>query len=337
MNDNDVPWRTLVRTEDNLRAYRPAMRDQNSSEQPGEGRWRCAWRKMTAAPRRLKMIAAWYLVAALFAGGAAAALLLRGDRSTALVAGLLLAAPVVAGLIGDRITGFKAFSFEVSLAEVTVSIEGDFSGAAMTVAEMGPSALPDLSGTLREVIKGRSRVLRLNLRDDDYWWSTRVFLVAALAQDYTEVEALAFVRGGEQRILVGVATPPAVRASLASRFPSYELAYRKARYEVAAQMHRPEEEVNEILSWRWAGAFQPDAETVVKVIVASKDLKDWLGTDLDDDAIPYGPLNPLRRYRIVTRHRRYTALTEDSRLIAIVDRNELTRRGSVAELEQRLS
>src|SRR5437588_597274 len=125
--------------------------------------------------------------------------------------GAFLAGPLVIGLIGERITGFKAFAVEVSLAEVEVPVEGDFSGTVMDIAEMGPSASPDLSRTFDEAIRSRTKIMRVNLRDDDYWWSTRVYLVAALAEDYTDVEALVFVRAGDQRLFVGIAEPPAVR------------------------------------------------------------------------------------------------------------------------------
>ena len=41
-------------------------------------------------------------------------------------------------------------------------------------------------------------------------------------------------------------------------------------------------EVNEILMWRWLGAFNP-SETSVKVTVGSNDLRDWLGGSNDAD------------------------------------------------------
>lgn len=295
-----------------------------------------ALRSTSKWPRRVRLAVAGYLAVLTFGVGTGLALIWHQDRTTALVVGLLLAGPIVVALIGDRITGIKAFSVEISLAQVTVSVEGDFSGAVMSVAEMGPSGTPDLLKTLSEAIRGRARILRLNLRDEDYWWSTRVFLAAALAGDYTSVEAIVFVRSGDQRIFVGIATPKALRARIGGIFPPYEVVYRKVRFEVTGPPTKTsEEEVSDILLWRWGQSLTP-SETAVKVIVTRENLEEWLGEDLDTDDLPYGPLSPLLRYRISSRHRRYAALTQDSRLIDIVDRDELARRITVAGLEQTL-
>jgi hypothetical protein len=243
----------------------------------------------------------------------------------------------VVALVGERITGIKAFSVEISLSDVEVAVEGDFSKSVMEIAETGQSASPDLLRSFRAAIKGRSRLLRVNLRDEDYWWSTRVFLVGALALDYTDVEALVFVRSGEQRIFVGICTPGAARARLALAFPNYETAYRTVRAEAATPAPVDRDlEVEQILEWRWSAALK-NQESVIKQIVTSRDLKGWLEGDLDDESVPYGPLNPLMRYRIITRPYRYSALTDQSRLIAIVDRDEVALRSAVTDLEQKFS
>jgi hypothetical protein len=268
--------------------------------------------------------------------GASLARLVGADLYGALIVGALVAAPLLIAFVGERITGIKAFSVEISLSDVAVAIEGDFSSSVMTIAETGPSASPDLLKSLRAAINGRVKLLRVNLRDDDYWWSTRVFLVAALALDYTDVDALVFVRSGDQRVFVGICAPQAVRSGLASVFPNYETAYRKIRTDavIAAPLDR-DREVEEILEWRWSQALGPP-ESEVRQIVKSEDLKLWLKGDLDVESLPYGPLNPLLRYRIVTRPHRYSALTDQSRLVAVVDRDEVALRSAAAELAQRL-
>jgi hypothetical protein len=281
---------------------------------------------------------AGYAIVAIFGLASAMALIAHADRVTAITVGTLLAAPILIALIGDRITGVKAFSVELTLAEVSVPVEGDFSGAVMAIAEMGPSGTPELFGTLQSVITGRSKILRLNLRSDDYWWSTRIFLVAALAEDYTEVEAIVFVRSGEQRLFVGIATPHSIRQRMATRFPNYETNYRKARSEATyLPASTGDQELNEILSWRWGAAFTPNTENDLKLVTRSQDLRDWLDRDLDTDDFPYGPLTDLLRYRLIARSQRFAALTQDSRLTAIVDRDVLAQRSSLVDLEHRLS
>ncbi len=289
--------------------------------------------------KTVRVAAAGYAVVVVFGIAAGVARAVGTSAGSALVVGILAAAPLVIALIGERITGIKAFAVEISLAEVTVPIEGDFSGAVMTSAEMFGSAAPDLLTSIGPAMQNRSRLIRINLRGDDYWWSTRIFLVAALAADYTEVEALIFVRSGEERIFVGIASPRAVRARLAAKFPSYEAAYRTLRAESAAESAdhgiEPDREVDQILTWRWRDALdQPEDD--MKVVVSADDLREWLRGDLDTEALPYGPLTALLRYRINSRDRRYAALTDHLRLVAVVDRDELAIRSAAAELNARL-
>jgi hypothetical protein len=297
--------------------------------------WNRLQQLMDRVPRPAKIAAAGYLIVAVFGIGADVARLRGVGPTIALIVGAVVASPLALAFVGDRIAGIKAFSLEISLSEVTMPVEGNFTGAIMATAEMGPSASPDLIQTFQSAMQGRAKVMRVNLRDNDYWWSTRVFLIAALAEDYTGVDALAFVRAGEDRIFVGIAAPHAVRKRLGSRFPDYEIAYRKVRAEtVGGASPDPCREVQEILMWRWPQALQP-SEQQIRLIVRADDLKMWLDGELDDESLPFGPLTSLLRYRITARSRRFAALTDKSRLVAIVDRDELARRASLVELEHR--
>ncbi len=128
-----------------------------------------------ARNRRVRIMTAGYLIIAVF--GVVAIVARRGfgvSGTGALVAGAVAAAPVVIALAGDRITGIKAFSVEISLAQITVRDHVDLTQAVMAIAEMGPSGSPSLLITLQDTIRAGARLLRLNLRNDDYWWSTRV-------------------------------------------------------------------------------------------------------------------------------------------------------------------
>ena len=179
-----------------------------------------------ARKRRLNVLAAGYAVVAVF--GLVAAIARWGfgvSGSSALAAGAIAAVPLVVALLGERITGIKAFSVEVSLAQITVPVQVDLTQAVMAMAEMGTSGSPELLVTFRDAIRSQARLLRLNLRNDDYWWSP----AAALAADYTKVEQLVFVRGREERLWVGMLDPATTRARLAEVFPQYERNYRTAR------------------------------------------------------------------------------------------------------------
>jgi hypothetical protein len=259
--------------------------------------------------------------------------------SGALVAGVVAAAPIMIALAGDRITGIKAFSVEISLAQITVRDQVDLTQAVMAIAEMGPSGSPELLATLRDAIRARARLLRINLHDDDYWWSTRVYLVAALATDYTKVEQLLFVRGQEERVWIGMIDPPTARDRLMQEFPEYERYYRDVRNMAAAStdVGAPLDMGAEIMDilMNWPGKFSGN-EAQAKQIVTSDLVRHWLGADLDTEALPHGPLTSLLRYQVNLRPHRYTALTVDGRLIAVVDKYELAMRTTDELLRRQL-
>jgi hypothetical protein len=287
-------------------------------------------------PRRTRIAAAGYAAVGVFSLAFGVARTVGASTTSALVVGGLATAPLILAFIGDRITGIKAFSVEISLSEVKAHIfdEGDFSGAVMESAEMGGSPLPALLTGFQSLMQSHSKLLRINLRDDKYWWSTRIFLVAALADDYTDAEALIFVRSGEKDIFVGIAPTRAVRSRLADRFTEYESAYRKLRSDSAPPAYDNNQQVANVLN-NWSNTLQP-SETAIKITVSSSDLKEWLDGELDTEELPSGPLTPLLRYRINCRTWRYSALTDHSQLKDVVDRNECAIRNTAAELEARL-
>jgi len=291
--------------------------------------------------RRLKIMTAGYVVVGMFGLVAAVARWLFGaSDSAALVAGVVAAAPIVVAFVGDRITGIRAFSVEVSLAQITVPVQVDLTRAVMAIAEMGPSGSPELLATFWKAIRSQARVLRINLRENDYWWSTRVYLVAALATDYTKVEQLVFVRGQEERFWVGMIDPPTARDRFAEVFPQYERYYRDVRNvaTAASDVNAPLDRDTEITTilMNWPGKFNWN-EDQAKQIVTSDLLRRWLGGDLDTEALPHGSLTPLLQYQVNLRPHRYTALTTDGRLIAVVDKSELATRTTQEVLYRQLT
>jgi hypothetical protein len=304
----------------------------------------------------------------IFGIGLAAALALDASDAIALAVGVMAAAPVVVALLGERIVGVKAFGLEVSLLkEATIPIAGDNTRVAADLSQavmqrdlaadvstsdvLTSSGVGAESGGLPEqfrlLMEAGSELLQLNLRNDKYWWPTRIFLVAALAQDYTQVQALVFVRG-DAPDFVGIGSPDAVRTGFASKFASQELeaAYSKARAEAMAETSDlghfgPSEsavgEVTGILK-RWQGALrelgQPD-ETFNQT-VSSSDLRKWLRGNLDTRSVRDGPLTDELLYKVISHDGRYVALTDYWRLEKVVDRDQLALGVAVDVLEARL-
>jgi hypothetical protein len=322
-------------------------------QKPANGGQQKPWfRRLRPWPKRVRIAAAGYAVVAIFAIGVGVSRAVGASGAGALTVGILAAAPVVVAFIGERITGVKALGVEISLVALTnvkvemagddSTIAGKLSAAAMEGAEAGQSGNVELVNHFTTLIQEEPKLLRINLRCDDYWWSTRIFLVAAIAQNYTSVEAIVFVRAGDEQVFVGIASPRAVRERLAAQFPYYETAYRTAQ-SAPVVLQGPVDpdnvfKINKVtailIGGGWAQALP--AEKDIKEIVTSKKIRGWLGGDLDAEQLPYGPLSALLTYRIVSGRRRYAALTDDRRLKAVVDRNELAVRFASAELERRL-
>jgi hypothetical protein len=144
--------------------------------------------------RRARLLVAGYAALILFAMTAGVTRWLAGATPrAALIAGAAVVAPLVFAYFGDRITGVKALGVEVSLAEVAVRVNVDVSSAVMIIAHTSGSEPSKLGSSFESVIRGRARMLQLDLQDDDYWWSTRLYLVASIAVDFTEVERLVHV------------------------------------------------------------------------------------------------------------------------------------------------
>lgn len=256
---------------------------------------------------------------------------------------------------------------------MTVDIAGDnshiaagMSAEVMRIHEAPGSDFGALTSPFGSLMEQRSKLLRINMRDNRYWWSTRIFLVAALAEDYTDVEALVFVRSGDEQIFVGIASPRAVRARMTELFPVYAVAYRLARagtglkaidclgdvervgfgQDASTEVCRPLDEVESMLKaplldpGRWQDALErlghPEGD--IRQFVGSGDIADWFRGDLDTEAFVDGPLTELRQYRIISRGLRFAALTGDrGRLEDVVDRDELAVRLSTGYLERTLS
>ncbi len=306
---------------------------------------RIRWFRWYLLYPRMCTAAAGYAVMAIFALGCCLAWAIGMPIAHAVVVGVVAVAPVVVAVIGERVTGIKAFGVELNLSEVAAPMAGDSKAVAGDLSDaMGQgqpsidtsvvgSSASGLSGPMEEVVQRRSKLLQINLRNDDYWWSTRLFLVAALAQDYTDVEALVFVRSRDEQIFVGIASPRDVRKRLARAFSSddYESAYRRARRDTAADTDDAAATIATIID-RWPAVVGEYGEQSMADLVSSSALRRWMQEDLDIQSVPSGPVTPHQRFRIVSQPRRYVALTIGDRLDRVLDRDEVV---TVAQMERR--
>jgi hypothetical protein len=257
------------------------------------------------------------------------------SENVTVVMAALIAAIIPVSLVWERLDKLKVFDIEIDLADFVgkvVELPSELHDPAFL--SMGPSYLPVIIEKMRATINQSPspEIITINLDSGPVWWSTRVFLVAALAENYTRVRQIYFVENctGPIVCFVGGATPRAVRRALMTNFP--ELAA------VNALMHG---ETNwEAAVQQFQQALQPPdnpkKEEQMAVAVSKQSLRDWLGEDLVTQYIDWEPDPPSARtlQQIISRPEPFVAIVQNSRLRLCVDRLELMAQIATSALKQ---
>jgi hypothetical protein len=113
--------------------------------------------------------------------------------------------PVLLALLWEHLKGFKVGQVEITLNEVAPTVDVELASA---MQDLRGSETPALAQAI-SVAADRAdlKLVEVNLRSKPYWWSTRLFLLAALVEEYTRIERLIFVEGDAARRYVGMASP----------------------------------------------------------------------------------------------------------------------------------
>ena len=183
--------------------------------------------------------------------------------------------------------------------------------------ELGPSYMTNIQSKLGALRQATLVEVQIGPTP---WWNTRLYLVAALAQDLGGA-AREFVFVDEQRHFLTMASPAEIRARLAQRWPGLENAYAAFREEA------PSESAIESGLWRYpmvvAASFGTD-EQIAKENVTAQDLEHNLGIARDAETVDVtdkGQVFLLRE--ILGRATPFAALIRDGRLEGLVERQEL--------------
>jgi hypothetical protein len=206
------------------------------------------------------------------------------------------------------------------------------------------SYVPDIVGSIRRAAADPlTKLIHVDLGDGHQWWHTRLYLVAALAEDYARIETLVFHadRGGVSHCFVGTARPSATRLALAAVTPALQLAYSAGQNDASAQPRPIALHSADAAEVVIAGFVRhlPDEEETIEIDVTEPLLLRWLGPDLVTDSLP-APANPgaavPRRDlpAILARPEPYVALTRGQHLVQVVDRAELASRLALAAVSQ---
>jgi hypothetical protein len=282
-----------------------------------------------------------YAVVAVFAGAYGLLTLawptLSSTKTVAVAS--LLAAPLALALLWPRLTGFKAFGFEVSLSQSSVRVQAELVGAI--TAQQYYSGQEDLIDRWANAIRQPgTELVEVNLREGDYWWSTRLYLLATLMEDYTDVKQIAFVENSEERFFLGFATSSDVRRALATAFPEMELRYAEIHSDSNIPPARASLERVRYLVNAWvASSFGPEGkkedEETFKELVTDVLLKEWLGRagkSLAQDSIDWSGITDADVVHsiIVEFDWPYVALLRHRRLHRVVNRLDLALRVAVS-------
>ncbi|HXE26620.1 MAG TPA: DUF4062 domain-containing protein [Roseiarcus sp.] len=154
------------------------------------------------------------------------------------------------------------------------------------------------------------------------WWNTRLYLIAALAEDFGGTQELVFVDEGQR--LLNMAPPSDVRRQLAHRWPKLKSAYE------AFRQATPTAESVEAELWRYpiyvSNAFGGD-ESVAKTDVTKRDIGSGLRLAGDVERVDVqGKGQDFLLREVLGRQTPYVALTREGILESIVDARDLARR-----------
>jgi hypothetical protein len=260
------------------------------------------------------------------------------SNATAVIWGICVAGPLALAFVWERLSGFKVFGVEVTLAQAFVQIDPTLA-TALSAEQQYFSDDPAIFGLIDKVIGNPdTELLEINLRTTKYWWSTRLYLQAALAEDYTNIQRLVFMDGDKDRRYVGMASPGVVRKALA-KFGGLDL---ESVYQYAQQaLGQPEHSQAQRIVYSWTvSQFLKEGKTVNE-----QEAKTSMSTELlmqlivlETDSVEWNqPLDaPHFQALVLEKNTRYVPLTQNGRLARIVNADAFARNMATQTLRAKI-
>lgn len=257
----------------------------------------------------------------------------RSADTTKTVAAALVAAPLALSMLWPRLTGLKAFGVEISLATVAVPLDAQLTAVLMTTQP--GSGVGDLLDSTTAAILTQARVIEVNLLDGTYWWSSRLYLLCAIASDFTAIDAVAFVDTGDLRRYVGLCSPALVRSALATACPELEVIYARVKQNCWAPTAAARATA---IASAWPDQFRRAAPGEPAStpednypIVSTQQLRDWLKANdhaLEDASISWEGISTPEIVQGIVRDfdTSYVALLRGGKLARLVDRRTVVQR-----------
>ena len=244
-----------------------------------------------------------------------------------------VAAPPLLALIWKRLVSVKMFGVELLLSEATVPIETKVS-EALSSRQYFSGEQPIIDQIKATIVEPEIELIEVNLHATPYWWSTRLYLLSALLDDYSQVRKLVFVADDDRRTFVGMVKPSILRETLRKEFPDFEKKYNELDAK-AADIATRAERVG-VIVYQWSQAsFKVGKNTFNeegrKCFVDSALLSKWLakaGFTLETDCIEWSDDvdSPLLANMIIRQPAEYIPLIRKRGLERVVNRFALATR-----------
>lgn len=166
---------------------------------------------------------------------------------------------------------------------------------------------------------GGTPLLKIDLKDGGYWWSTRLYALATLVHEYTAVEWLLFLEEGNT--YVGMVRPAELRRALAVAQPQLDETYFQSYAPPHYAGMPPSRRAGQILA-ELTRRFEarPGGEVALRFLVNSE----WLRTEVPGLIAPFveraGPFDPLATFQLLQFDVPFVPVTRGPELLKVIDR-----------------
>ncbi len=205
------------------------------------------------------------------------------------------------------------------------------------IKQFGSSLMKEIDEKVRQAARDVTgcKYIEANLGTGESWWSTRLYLLASLAADYTQIRRIVFVDAGER--FLGMATPMAVKRALRTAQWQLQPLYQ----EISDGGDAEAGIVSAIMNFRLQLGQSQIPEPDLKLFVTESRLREWLKSDLEQSSVSTDAetgKNVFLAHQVIKEPAEFVAvLQRDRKLLGIVDRLELAARIAKTELERHIN
>lgn len=180
-----------------------------------------------------------------------------------------------------------------------------------------------------------SPLLKIDLRDGVYWWSTRLYALATLADEYTAVEWLLFLEQGTD--YVGMIKPGELRRALVLCQPELEEHYRQAHvHPPSAGKDRSQHAVDILVALVDGFDARPGGEQGLRFFVDSAWIFEHARGLSRTKVERSGLFDPLATHQLLQSHLPLVPITSGGKLLKVIDRVGVATAIALTVVERRL-